>query len=631
MAVYRDLRVEIPKEHVVIERQKTGPALIKYVLEAHYDSKKGYPVVKRTTIGHQCSDSETSMHPTSQYREIFPSQWEELTNERAGEKTIRFGLFSACQAINSVCGLKDILDESYGVDCANTVMDYAVGSVLFQSDEVSGFETRMKDQLTYAEKPLSDSGYSCFFEAGLPEKDELLFRRKWALQCKEDGVKEVWLCIDGLSENYEGQGVEIAEESAKPGEDVTDVCFMYAVSANGLPVTYDVYSGSLVDAEALKEITDFLSECGIKIRGVILGRGYCDAKSICFLAEKQIEYIIMLREDSDGYAKVAAEFGDQIKLQAEYWIPGTALFGIQRPIQLFEGFGHEDYVTLFFDHQNREDRIDTVIGKMNAEIERLEKGLQNGEYVSVCDEFSAILSVSGGSEKAVDINTPALQAVFDSMGLYGVVTSAPVSPGELYRNLQLRHESEIAYRTVKTQAGVGIERFQYTVEVRARLSAGFVASVLRYKLEQASKSLGTSVGQVVQDLQQLKAKKVNNAYIYESCNNDTVNGVFRYLGVDSDTVIEESVRFMNDRLAGRVPTAPHRKSRAQKEPQPTIQDSVESRVPNRRGVKKGTKRSEVNKDGTPRKRPGVKPGTKRGEFNKDGTPRKKPGPRPKSE
>jgi|GEM_PF-744494 len=91
-------------------------------------------------------------------------------------------------------------------------------------------------------------------------------------------------------------------------------------------------------------------------------------------------------------------------------------------------------------------------------------------------------------------------------------------------------------------------------------------------------------------------------------------------------------------------------------------------APKKRGVPKGTKRAALNKDGTPRKRPGPKPkatkpktaakptaaktlskpkpvtkanttlpkkrgvpkGTKRSTLNKDGTPRKRPGPKPKT-
>ena len=51
--------------------------------------------------------------------------------------------------------------------------------------------------------------------------------------------------------------------------------------------------------------------------------------------------------------------------------------------------------------------------------------------------------------------------------------------------------------------------------------------------------------------------------------------------------------------------------------------------PKKRGVKPGTKRGDLNKDGTPRKKPGVQAGTKRSLYKNDGTLRQKPGPKPK--
>lgn len=632
MAVYRDLRVEIPKEHVVIERQRAGPALIKYVLEYHYDSRRGYPVAKRTIIGHQCIDSATCMHPTSQYREVFPTRWEELTKERVKASVKKIGLFSACQAINSVCGIKDILDESYGEDRSSAIMDYAMDSIIFHTNEASGFAIRMKDQLTYVETPRSDTYYSRLFETNMSRRDELIFKRKWALQCKEEGVEEVWLCIDGSNEDCHSKGVEIAEKGhAKSGKNVNIVSFTYAVSVNGLPVTYDVYRGGLVDAKAMKNITDFLSECGIKVRGVILDRGYCDAKAIRYLIENEIEYIIMIKGNPEGYTKVVEEFGNKIKVQAEYLIRGTTLFGVQRPIQLFKGFKHDDYVTLFFDHKNGGDRIDTVIRKMYAEIERLEKGIQSGKDVSVCNEFREILSISDGSEKTVDINAPALQAVFDSKGLYGIVTSTPMPPEEIHRKYQSRDQSEVTYRTVKTQLGYGTGRVQYTAGVRSRFAVGFVATILRYKIEQASKSQGINVNLMVQDLQLVEARKLNDVYTYSHIQNERINVFFKNFHENADNLFEESVKFMNNRINGIVPTPRHRKTGPKKGSHRKELDSEGNEVHKKRGVAKGTKRSEKNKDGTSRKKPGVKPGTKRGEFNKDGTPRKKPGPKPKSQ
>jgi hypothetical protein len=111
---------------VTIEKQSGGkPALVKYVLEAPYDKEKGYTTPKRTTIGHQCNGSKTTMHPTTQYKQVFPALWEKASKERVKPAVKRIGMFTACQAINSKTGIKDILDSVYGTSDAGSIMDYA--------------------------------------------------------------------------------------------------------------------------------------------------------------------------------------------------------------------------------------------------------------------------------------------------------------------------------------------------------------------------------------------------------------------------------------------------------------------------------------------------------------------------
>ena len=62
-----------------------------------------------------------------------------------------------------------------------------------------------------------------------------------------------------------------------------------------------------------------------------------------------------------------------------------------------------------------------------------------------------------------------------------------------------------------------------------------------------------------------------------------------------------------------------------------IKKNKSAKTGSKPGVKVGTHRPPVNKDGSPRKAPGVPKGTKRGSYNKDGSPRQKPGPKPKVE
>ena len=632
MSVYKNIVVDIPKGHVTIERQRGGkPALVKYVLEAPYDKDKGYAKPKRTTIGHQCSGSTTTMHPTTQYAQIFPSLWEAVSKERVRPTVKRVGMFSACQAVNTSTGIKDILDNVYGINHADAILDYAMYSIIHHTDEASAFTSKMRDELIYSKEPFSDSYYSRLFEEGMSREEELLFRRMWALQCREDGVKIVWLCIDGSNDDCQSKGVEIAEKGhAKSGKNINIVSFTYAVTPEGRPVTFEVYRGGLVDAKAMQSILDFLKECDISVAGVILDRGYCNVTAIRYLVEHEISYVIMVKGSPEGYGNMVRECGQKIKMNADYLIPHTYLFGYQQQVQLFKGYVQQDYLTLFFDYRNGSDRITTLLKNMYGEMTRLEECIHKGEAPAVESKYAKLLSIPDQEPCHVEINTPALQAAIDEKGLYSIVTSDKMSPREVHALYVSRSSSETQYRMVKTQLGYGTVRVRYTAGVRARFAVGFISSVIRYELDRASKSVGRNANQMIQELEKVEAQKLNGVYTYTHVENERLKSFFQYMNADAEELIDESVRFENDRLAGRVPAPRHRKTGPKKGSHQKQYDENGKAVPKKSGVKLGTKRKGVNLDGSARKKPGVKPGTKRGIYNKDGSLRKKPGPKPKT-
>lgn len=632
MSVYRNLVVDIPKEHVTIERQSGGkPALVKYVLEAPYDKDKGYAKPRRTTIGHQCINSTTTMHPTSQYAQVFPALWEQAAKEQAKPAVKRIGMFSACQAINAQAGIKDILDAVYGVDHAGAIMDYAMYSIIHHTDDASAFTSKMRNELTYSKAPFSDSYYSRLFEEGMSKEQELLLRRRWALRCKEDGVENVWLCIDGSNDDCQSKGVELAEKGhAKSGKNINIVSFTYAVTPDGKPVTYDIYRGGLVDAKAMRSVLDFLHECGIGVAGVILDRGYCSTEALRYLARNEIAYVIMVKGSPQGYEQMLLEWGQQIRMNSEYLIPHTYLFGCQEQVQLFKGFDHKDYLTLFFDYRNSSDRITTLLKNMYGEMDRLESAIQKGEKPTVDSKYSKLLSVTDGVGPHVEIKTAGLQSAIDEKGMYSIVTSCEMTPQQVHELYISRSSSETQYRLIKTQLGYGTIRVQYTAGVRARFAVGFVASVLRYEIEKVSKGLGRNANQMVQELEKVEAQKLNGVYTYTHVENERLKSFFRAMGSDADELIDDSVKFENDRLAGRTPAPRRRKPGPKKGSHRKQYDEQGNVIPRKSGVKPGTKRKDINQDGTLRKKPGVKPGTKRSMYNKDGSLRKKPGPKLKT-
>lgn len=172
---------------------------------------------------------------------------------------------------------------------------------------------------------------------------------------------------------------------------------------------------------------------------------------------------------------------------------------------------------------------------------------------------------------------------------------------------------------------------QCTAGVKAKFMVGFIASVIRYELEQAAKEVGRSADQMIQETDKMEAQKLNGAYTYTHTETDRLKAFFKYLGVnDVQELIDESVSFENDRMAGRMPSPRHRKPSVPKGTQRKQYDKEENVIHQKPGVAPETKRNDTNKDGTSRKKPGVRQGRKRGIYNKDGSMRKKPGPKPGS-
>ncbi len=631
MAVYRDRKVPIPKQSgITINRGDNNRVL--YVNSATYNAKKGYPEPKRTTIGYVCPDDTKLMYPTDKYPIIFPAAWEEAFNEKPKSIVKKMGLYALTQAVNAKIGIIDVLENTFGRSLTNSVLDFAMYSVFCHSNVAASFENRMANQVLFSGTPYSDSYYSELFEKQLKQDSIDVFRKAWVDQCRKDGIDNVWLCIDGSNDDCESKGVELAEKGhPKSGKNVNIVSFTYAVAPNGRPVTFDVYRGGLVDAKELQKIIGFLKDCGMGIKGVILDRGYCNAKAIEYLDQEKIGYIIMVKGQPQGFTDTVAEYAQKIKMNVNWLIEGTYLFGVQKRCTLFDSYAKEDYVTLFYDFRNANDRIEKLLKNIYNERDRLRGKIAKGEDASVSDKYRAYLDlVADKNGRRVMMRKEALQKAIDSKGLYSIVSSIEMTPAEVYESYASRNSSETQYMFVKGQLGYGKVRVRYTQGVYARFMVGFVASVVRFEIEQAAKKVERTTNEVVNEMNLLEMTNMNGVYSYIHIENARQLEVFKQLNSDM-TVLDETVKDENDRITGHVPTPRHRKPGPKKKTNDVRKSAKEVMLngKGKPGPKKGYKRSNKNADGTERKKPGPQSGFKRGKFNKDGSIRQKPGPKPK--
>ena len=619
MGVYRDKKVPVPtSKGITINRGDNNRVL--YTLSAPYDRQAGYARPKRITIGHICPDDVKLMYPTDKYKTIFPGEWEKYFNEKPDPIIKKMGMYTVGKAVNLDVGLYDVLAESVGLAFASSLMDYALYSVLFHSDSAAQFEKRMGNQILFSGKAYSDAYYSTLFEKKISKDDVLKFKKNWAMQCKEDGIDEVWLCIDGSNDDCESKGVELSEKGhAKSHRNTDIVSFTYAVTTDGFPVTFDVYRGGLVDAKAMKTILDFLGDCGIAVKGVILDRGYCNANALRYLDGKGIAYIIMVKGHPVGFEETVKEYGTKIKLNAKWLIEGTNLFGVQKQCQLFDGYDKQDYVTLFYDFKNGSERIEKLLKNLYDALRAARNKLEEGKKLNSSDLYGGMLKYEGN---AVGINASELQKAIDEKGLYSVVSSEEMAPSEVNAYYSSRNASETQYMFVKTQLGYGKVRVHFTQGVYSRFMTGFIASIIRYEVEKVSQSFGRNATETINDMNLLEMTNLNGTYAYVHIENYRQVKLLKGLGA-SEALLDETVDDENKRIAGDIPTPRHRKPGRKKK----ISQNKKKGKP---GPKPGFKRTEVKADGTPRKKPGPKPGTKRGKYNQDGSLRKKPGPKPGS-
>ena len=629
--VYKDLTVEIPSiTGITISHKK--PYAVMYVLQINYDATLRYAKQDRTIIGYATDNKH--MHPNDNFRKLFPKSWEEATNEKGKPIVKHMGLYAAVKLICQRDDIQSILDQTFGKETGADLLDFAMHSIINHTSAAESFSSLMRERLLFSNTLRNDDYFSRLFKS--MERSKIFeFRKLWAEHCALKSERKVWLCIDGSNDDCHSKGVVIAEKGhAKSHLNVNIVSFTYAVTTTGLPVTFELYRGGLVDAKAMRTIIDFLKQTGFDLAGVILDRGYCSAKCIQFLRDEQIPYKIMVKGNCTGVSNIIKEFGEVIKMNAKYLVEGTSLFAAQKKTQLFADLKGDDFITLFYDYKNAGERIDDFLNKMYREMERIRQELSNGkEHVAIASRFSSVLKIIEEEGKTdVIILTEELQKIIDDKGLYEIVCSEPFTPSEINKMYVSRKSSETQYMILKTQLGYGVVRVELTSSVYAKFMLAFLSSIIRFKLEEVAKKTGKQTTSIIRELDLIEMYNLNGVYTHVHNETSTQLNIFETLGKDH-TYLDAIAKDENKRLKGVEPKITYRKTGVKKEETETL-DKTEGQNAGtlgqqrkKPGPKPGFKHTDTNKDGSRRAKPGPKAGSHMGKYKKDGTLRQKPGPK----
>lgn len=462
---------------------------------------------RRMVIGKAAS--ETTMYVNDNFRLKFPQLW----NQHFGEKLpqisqIHAGLYGLALGIGLRSGLYKMVQEVFGPQNGNALMDYAVYSMRWRSSTTQLFEEEMRDQMRFSSKLYSDSWYSSFFSQKMSKDAIHQFRLRWLEYCVRSGTKEVWLCIDGSNIDCAAR-VDLAQPGhAKSLRQTEIVSFIWAVdAASGMPITWFVNPGGMPDCKAVDEIVRSLAASGIKVDGLILDRGFASQEVLDLITAKKMDYVVMLKSNVCGFVSMFEKYAEEIRWKVKHCVSDEAVFGIADQVKVFAQSKEESCVGLYFAGMSSARGSADLLRKVRRAGTEIQKQIDEGaSRIAVPSEMKRFLNLTVEDGKPMlRYDYEAWQSAADEKGYHAIASSMEKTAEEMHQLYRLRDVSEKQFSILKSQLNGNTTRVHAEASIESRLCAAFIASLLRTTAQLACESLDLDINVML--------RKADGAYL----------------------------------------------------------------------------------------------------------------------
>lgn len=463
---------------------------------------------RRTVIGR--ATGATHMHPNSTFKFEYPQLWEQYYGGLdLSEHLVQVGLYAATLAIAQRTGLYRDLLASFGPLYANGIMDYVMFSIAERSSSTQLFADAMAHRMLFSRETHDDSWFSRLFSRHMTPEAVHDFKINHVKRCAERGMKEVWLCIDGSNNDCAVHDSDLAEPGkAKSGRQVPIVSYIWAVNAeDGTPVTWAVNRGGVVDATAIREIIEFVAHSGLKVRGVIVDRGFASQELLDLLEELKLHYVLMLKSNHKGFREMIDAHLTEVRWQVENVFSDEGIFGVTDRKPIFECSTKESCIGLYFDANTGSLAALRLIKKVRQEARRLQSALAAGSSAVVSEPLSKYLEITEKEGvRSLLYKTKAWQKAVDSKGFFAIAASDDMSAEEIYRLYQLRDVSETQFSIFKSELGMDALGVHTDASIRNKFAVAFVASIVRTEIMRACRQRDRNTNQVIRQLDHCMVK-----------------------------------------------------------------------------------------------------------------------------
>ena len=557
--------------------------------------------------------SATTMHPNDNFRKRYPSLWEQYYGERTPVHVLHYGMYLTALCAGWSTGIYEALHATVGPLYGNALMDWAMFSILSRTNVASSFPDVMADQVVFSRHRHDDDWFSELFREKISPEDAEKFKDEWLekVKSRDPGIEEAWIAIDGSNADCDMTGGDLpAAGKAKSRRDGPVVGYMYAVdSRNGLPLTFEVFSGNIPDPKVLQRLRNRLLRSRIKVRGAILDRIFCDRPSIAAVESLGWEWVVMLKKDNAAHVEMMSRAGE-IRWNLAHVVNSRGVFGIRGAAPLFKDSAVESCVCLFYDGANGTDRSLRLIEKVFEAEEDIRRQMDRGELPPVVpqgmDKYLSLKEEDG--RWTTERNLTAWQADLDAKGYYSIASSAEMEAASMHSTYYLRDTCEKAYSTMGSQLGSDVTRVHSDRAVLARHLATFIAQVIRSVAVQHCRGQKMDAGRMLKEMDRLHISLVDSEN-YACVHDESVRQrkLLKAMGLTFPEDLETITADINRRNREAVVSQIHR--------MPAKNDTEEPR-PTGRKAKKLKDIAEGRRPAEEEPRPKGKPGRPKGSKNK---------------
>lgn len=508
----------------------------------------------KKTIGHMTvsTPGEQRMVPNLYFKEKYRDIYlEAYPDQQIPFHEISIGMYALTLAIANKIGLYEDLQNNYGPIFANSILDYAMYSILYHSNTTQLFEQNMKKEVLFNDKLYSDQWYSSFFSNKLNEDNHHQFKIKWLQRLKQNGLKKVWLAIDGSNNDCEARSSFLAKYGfpKSHNKSKTVVGYMYVVDAEtGALVTYFIYEGNVPDSQAFQTVATFLSNTQIEIEGVILDRGFAVEKVFETIDENKWKYVVMLPQNTYGHKQMVNDYINTIPWKSEYILKDEELFGINETKQLFKDHKRESNICLYYDGAKGSLKSIKLIKEIQAELKRINKNIEKGKKTTIKKELRKYISIENNdSDPNIVINHENWNNKMSTNGFFSLATSKDINPTEGNKLYKMRNTAEIQYSILKSQEGGSIIRTHKSEGIYSKFAVMFVASIIRHEIEKTCKDLELDTNVMIQNLEHVTLiYTAENKYEAVRNLSTDLKKLFKVFDLEEDD-LEKLARSFNDR------------------------------------------------------------------------------------